>query len=61
MRDEINRYFENQKCKICHCEAKHYVTFRNEWAYLCNKKECNYKFDLEAKIFEPEIAINEAK
>jgi len=50
-------FMSQHNCEICHNNATHYVTYKEFFAYLCDSKECNYKFNLKAKIFTTTIEI----
>jgi len=52
-------FMEQHNCKICHGQAKHYVDYKNVFAFLCDKRECNFKFEIQSGIFKTEIELNQ--
>ena len=61
MEQQLNRFFEFQKCKYCHKSASHYSTYKDSFAYLCKDEKCIERFDLETGIFNPGIEIKESE
>jgi len=53
---------DQNKCRYCHMQAKHYSVFRNAYAYLCDEKKCVQRFDVESGYFITGVEIkNEGK
>jgi len=46
------KFFRNKKCYICKKQACHYISFHEDFYYLCENKEC------ERKIMEQEGIFN---
>lgn len=51
-------FMAQHNCQYCHQEAKHYVMYKEFFSYLCDKKECDYKWRLVTGIFKTNIEIN---
>lgn len=61
MKQEINNYFDKFNCKVCHKPAKFYRLYKDEYAYLCNDKECAHKFNVKSGVFAMNNAFGHIK
>jgi cytochrome c551/c552 len=51
-------FFEKYRCEFCHQSATHYITYKDSHAYLCDKKECDYKYRVKSGIFITGLSID---